>query len=452
MAKKVIVIGTNHAGTSCVRNLRALDSNVEITTYDKNTNISFLGCGIALYVDGTVKNPNDLFYSTPELLAKSKISVKMQHEVIGIDSNAKTVMVKDLVSGKTFTDSYDKLVVAAGSWPIIPKLEGSELKNIEVCKIFQHAELIKQYATNKKIKNVVVVGAGYIGIELVEAFNTSKKNVTLIDLVSRPVPRYFDTEFTDELSKSMKDHKVNLAFGQKLIKFEGKDGFVKKVVTDKATHDADLVILAIGFSPNSSLLPTAEKTKNGAIKVDEYMRTSIKDIYAIGDCSAVRYIPTNDHQNVALATTAVKTGLVTAHHINNEKSPLKIEGLLGTNGICVFGHKLASTGLSEEGAKLLGLDPLVSVFEDNDRPEFMNDKGKERVKCKLVFDRKTRKLLGAQIGSYGEHNHSEAIFYISLAIQKGMTVEELALVDVYFLPHYNKPYNYILMAALNAPK
>ncbi|CAF0720656.1 unnamed protein product [Didymodactylos carnosus] len=311
---------------------------------------------------------------------------------------------------------------------------------------------MKAYANDETIKKVVVIGGGYIGIELVEAFNRSKKEVTLIDLVTRPVPRYFDVEFTDKLVEDMKAHGVKTAFGERFLKFEGKNGKVSKVITDKNSYDADLVIMAIGFAPNTSLLPNAKKIQNGALIVDEYMRTSITDIYAIGDCVAIPYAPTGQPANIALATNAVRTGLVAAHHIANPKSDLKLPSIVGTNGIYVFDNRLAATGMSEEAAKLAGMDVLSSTFEDNDRPEFMNDEGLERVKCKMVYDAKTRKLLGAQIGSYGKTNHSEAIFYLALAIDKGMTIEQVAIVDLYFLPHYNKPLNYLLQTALNAPR
>lgn len=448
---KVVLVGINHAGTSFLKNFRSLNKDAELVAYDRNDNISFLGCGIALWVDGTVKDPNGLFYATPQQLVDMNISVNMKHEVININRDLKKITVKNLETNETFEDSYDKLVYAAGSWPIMPPFEGKDLKGVEICKIYQHANIIKAHADNPEIKNVVVVGAGYIGIELAEAFNKKGKNTTIIDVVDRPVPKYFDSEFTDPLVESMKKHKLNMAFGEKVVKIEGKDGNVTHVVTDKNTYEADLVIVSVGFRPNTNMLEGINKMPNGSIIVDAHMKSSDDDIYAIGDCMAAKFAPTGDYTSIPLATNAVKSGLVAAHALGG-KGNLKLNSLVGTNAINVFDQQLTSTGVTEETSKVLGLDVLTSTWEDNDRPEFLNDEGTRRVKCKMVFDRNTRRLLGAQIASYGTENHSEAIFFLALAIEKQMTIEEVAIVDVYFLPHFNKPLNYLLMTALNAPK
>ncbi len=443
---KIIVMGTNHAGTSFVRTLAGLTKEHEITAYDKNTNISFLGCGIALWVSDEFKDSNGLFYSSPQELEGMGINVKMEHEITEVNTKDKYVMVKNLKTGEIFKDEYDKLVYSAGTWPLVPPIKGIKKENIFLSKLFQHAQKIKQKAKDENVKNVVVVGAGYIGIELVEAFAKAGKKVTLIDMANRVVPAYFDEEFTKPLQERLVKEGVELRMGETVQEFKG-DEKVTSVVTEKGEYKADLVILSIGFRPLTKLvsdqLDLEERTKS--ILVNKYQQTSNKDVYAIGDSASLMHNSTGKHSHVALATNAVKTGLVAAYHVAGINLPFP--GVQGTSGINIFDCKYASTGISEAFCKKNNIDAKSVFWKDADRPEWMSTV--EDVQIKIVYDPKTLKLLGAQIGSFGKNNHSEAIFMLSLAIQKGMTLPEIALVDVYFLPHYNKPFNFILQALLN---
>ncbi|MCR8613291.1 MAG: FAD-dependent oxidoreductase [Mycoplasma sp.] len=445
---KVISVGANHAGTSFLRTLAKInDNNMEIVAYDKNSNISFLGCGIALWVAGEFEDPQGLFYSNQEQLKGMGIDVKIEHEVVEVNTKEKYVMVKNLQTGETFKDEYDKLVYAAGTWPIVPPFPGVDLEGIYLSKIFQHAQKIKEEALKPEVKNVVVIGAGYIGIELVEAFVKYNKKVTLIDMEDRVVPRYFDHEFTEPLQERMEKDGVALRFKEAVKEFQGdSEGRVKKVVTDAGEYDADMVIMSIGFRPQTQMLKgQVDMLPTGAIIVNNEMKTSNPDVYAIGDTTALQHNVFKNNMSVALATNAVKTGLVAALSVAGKA--VKFPGVQGTNGINVFGCFYSSTGVSEESAKRFNIDHKTVFLKDLDRPEFMHNA--EDVQIKLVYDPKTLKLLGAQIGSFGVHNHSEVIFALSLAIQKEMTLPEIALMDVYFLPHYNKPFNFILQPILN---
>lgn len=446
---KIISIGTNHAGTSFLRTLAKLDVNKkhEIITYDQNTNISFLGCGIALWVGGEFSSPEGLFYSSPEELTKLGIKVNMGHKVISVNQKEKYIIVKNLNTGEEFKDSYDKLVYAAGTWPIVPSFKGVDAKNIFLSKLFQHAEEIITKVKDKEVKDVVVIGAGYIGIELVEAFHKHGKKVTLIDMQDRVIPRYFDHEFTTPLEDSMKKEGIKLQLGEKVQEFiKNNKGEVISVITDKGEYKTDMVILSIGFKPLTDLID-GDKLPNGAIKVNEHQQSlTNKDVYVLGDSAALMHKSVNDYRHVALATNAVKTGIVAAFNIAG--TALTLPGITGTNGINVFNYFYASTGLSEEGAKVDKIEAKSEFFKDKDRPEFMHNA--EDVWFKITYDPKTLRLLGAQIGSNGQHNHAEIIQTMSLAISKQMTLPEIALMDVYFLPHFNKPFNFVLQTILNA--
>ncbi|MDA3800281.1 MAG: FAD-dependent oxidoreductase [Kiritimatiellae bacterium] len=445
---KVIVVGINHAGTSAIRTMMTQNPKLEVVAYDQNTNISFLGCGIALTVGGVVKDLDSLFYADANGLSAMGATIKMEHQVVSIDPDKKELTVKNLVTNEVFTDNYDKLIYAAGSWPIDVPIKNKELENVDICKLYQHAQVLIEKANDPLIKKVAVIGSGYIGIELAEAFHRKGKEIVLIDCIERVVPRYFDVEFTRRLEADMIDAGINLVLGAMVTEYiDNGSGKVRGVVTTSGSYDVDMVIQCIGFKPNTELLPDAKKIRNGALIVNEKMETSIPDIYAIGDTVALYNAALKEHTNIALATNAVKTGVVAASQINGAESVV-LENVVGTNGIYVFGNKLASTGLSEEAAKTCGLDVVSTYFRDNDRPEFMEDY--EKVGIKLVYEKDSLRLVGAQIGSYGEASHTECIYYLALAIQKGMTLTEIAMTDVYFLPHFNKPFNFVISAILKA--
>jgi NADPH-dependent 2,4-dienoyl-CoA reductase/sulfur reductase-like enzyme len=240
---KVVVVGINHAGTSAIRTMITQNPKLEVVAYDQNTNISFLGCGIALTVGGIVKDLDSLFYANSEKLSAMGATIKMEHQVLKIDPDNKEVTVKNLVTGDTFTDSYDKLVYAAGSWPIDVPIKNKELKNINICKLYQHAQILIEKANDPLIKKVAVIGSGYIGIELAEAYHQKGKEVVLIDCIARVVPRYFDVEFTNRLQKDMTEAGINLVLGAMVTEYidDGK-GKVCGVITTKGNYDVDLVI------------------------------------------------------------------------------------------------------------------------------------------------------------------------------------------------------------------
>ena len=440
---KIVVVGCTHAGTAAVVNLKELYPDSQITIYEKNDNISFLSCGIALSVSDVVTEPEKLFYNSPENLASQGIITNMKHEVLDIDFNNKKLSVKNLVTGETAEDNYDKLVLTLGSWPIVPKFEGGNLENIILCKNYDHAKTIIE--KSKHAKNVVVIGAGYIGVELAEAFEMKSKNVTLIDAEDRIMAKYLDKDFTDIAEAEFTKRGVNLVLGQKVQKFEG-DNKVSKVITDKGEFEADLVVLCIGFAPNTNLVKGKLDTlPNGAIIIDEYMRTSEKDVFAAGDCCVVRFNPAKENRYIPLATNAVRMGTLIAKNLVNPT--LKYMGTQGTSGIKIYDLCIASTGLTEEVAKNTTNLNVASVTAiDNYRPEFMPSF--EEAKVKLVYDKDTRKVVGGQIIS--KMDLTQFMNTLSVVIQNEMTIEELAMTDFFFQPHFNKPWSLLNIAALKA--
>ena len=443
---KVVVIGCTHAGTAAIKNLRALNPDAEVTVFERNDNISFLSCGIALYVGGVVSDPKGLFYSSPEELKSLGVNTKMKHDVKNVDIKGKKLTVENLETGEVFDETFDKLIITSGSWPIIPRnIEGIDLENVLLCKNYNHAnEIIER---SKSVKRVVVVGAGYIGVELVEAFRDNGKEVILVDAEDRILSKYFDKEFTDVAEESFREKGIVLATGEKVVKIEGVNGKVSKIVTDKNDYETDMVIMCIGFVPNTALFKDQlEMLPNGAIKVDEYMRTSDKDVMAAGDCCSVFYNPLNMERYIPLATNAVRMGTLAGLNLVENKA--KSLGTQGTSGIKIYENNMAATGITEALARSLDLEIETVIVTDNYRPEFMPTY--EKVTLKVVFDKYTRIVLGAQLNS--KVDLTQSINTLSVCIQNHMTIDDLAFVDFFFQPHYNKPWNFINLAGLAALK
>jgi NADH oxidase len=441
---KVVVVGANHAGTCAINTITGFNEGDEVVVFDQNSNISFLGCGMALWIGGQISKPDGLFYSNKEKLESQGAKVNMNSKVERIDFDKKFVYAT-LENGEKVEESYDKLILATGSLPIVPQIPGKDLENVQLVKLFQNAEEVIKKLENPDIKTIAVVGAGYIGVELAEAFERHNKKVIVVDIAKTSLSSYYDPEFSALMDKNLSDHGIKLAFGETVKEIKG-NGKVEAIVTDKNEYQCDMVILAIGFRPNTELgKDYLETMSNGAYIVDETQQTSKKDVYAIGDCATVLFNSTGEKSYIALATNAVRSGIIAAYNACGKK--LETIGVQGSNAISIYDLKLVSTGLSEQKAKQLGMDVLSTSFEDLQKATFIETTN-PKVNIKIVYDAKTRVILGAQMAS--TYDMSMGIHMFSLAIQEKVTIDKLKLLDIFFLPHFNQPYNYITMAALSA--
>lgn len=432
---KVIVIGCTHAGTAAVNQIFASNPDTEVTIYERNDNVSFLSCGIALYLGGQVADPQGLFYSSPEKLAELGATVQMEHDVTNIDTDQHTVTVKDLASGEVKTDHYDKLIMTTGSWPVIPPIDGIDNPNVYLCKNWGHAQ--KLWTDAKDAKRVIVIGGGYIGTELVEAYQRQGKEVTLIDGLPRILNKYLDQNYTDRIEKDFTNHGIKMALGQMVKGFSG-DGDEVTVTTDKGSYTADMAILCVGFRPNTGLLKgKVEMNANGSIKTNDYMQTSDPDIYGAGDSVAVHYNPTHKDAYIPLATNAVRQGTLVG--MNIFKPTRKYMGTQSTSGLMLFGKTIVSSGMTLEHAKAEGVPAASVTVEDNYRPEFMPTT--TPVLMQLVYNPETRVILGAQFMS--EYDVSQSANTISVLIQNNNTIDDLGFVDMFFQPIYDRPFNYL---------
>jgi NADPH-dependent 2,4-dienoyl-CoA reductase/sulfur reductase-like enzyme len=446
---KIVLIGANHAGTAAANTIldnygpRSPGGN-ELVIFDRNDNISYLGCGTALWVGRQIPSYEGLFYANRELFEKKGAKVHMETEITRIDYKGKTVFGKDK-NGREISESYDKLILAAGSLPIIPKIPGIDLKRVESVKLFQNGQKINALLDEADVKKVAVIGAGYIGVELAEAVRRRGKDVLLFEAMTTSLSSYYDEWFTGGMDKILKDNGIALHFSEMVKEISGS-GQVEAITTDKGTYPVDMVIMAIGFKPNAALAQGELAVfANGAIKVNLKQETSVKDVYAIGDCATVFSNAVENSAYIALATNAVRSGVVAGH--NACGTALESAGVQGSNGICIYGYKMVSTGLNIKAAEKTGYAPAYTDFEDLQKPAFIKEEN-HQVKIRIVYDKNSRRVLGAQMASY--HDISMGIHLFSLAIEEKVTIDKLKLLDIFFLPHFNQPYNYITMAALSA--
>ena len=440
---KIVLVGANHAGTAAANTILDQYPDNELVIIDRNSNISYLGCGTALWVGRQIEGTDGLFYCSQDVFEKKHAKVYMETEVTNIDFAGKKVYASGK-DGKEIVEDYDKLILATGSLPIIPKISGLDLENVDVVKLFQDGQRINAALDDDSIKNVAVVGAGYIGVEIAEAVRRRGKNAMLFEAQDTSLSSYYDPWFTHDMDQVLSENGIDLHFGEIVKEIKG-DKKVSSIVTDKGEYQTELVIMAIGFIPNNKLAKDQlELFKNGAIVVNLHQETSLPGVYAVGDCATVYSNALRAPAYIALATNAVRSGIVAAH--NACGTPLESVGVQGSNGISIYGYNMVSTGLNLKAAEKAGIDVLYTDYEDLQKPAFIHDN--KRVKIRIVYEKGSRRVVGAQIASY--EDISMGIHMFSLAIEEGVTIDKLKLLDIFFLPHFNQPYNYITMAALGA--
>ena len=440
---KTVIIGTNHAGIAAANTLLDAYPNQEVVMIDRNTNLSYLGCGTALWVGRQIDSYENLFYTNKEAFEEKGAKIYMETTVKQIDFTRQTIDCQKN-SGETFTETYDKLILATGSAPIQPNIPGKDLKNVEFLKLFQDGQAVDKAISQPDILTVAVIGAGYIGVEIAEAAKRRGKKVLLFDATDRCLPNYYDKWFTDDMDNTLKENGIELHYNELAKEYKGIEK-VETLVTDKGEYPVDLVINAIGFKPNNELgKDHLELFKNGAYLVDDHQQTSDPNVYAIGDCATIYSNALQKTTYIALATNAVRSGIVAGHNIGG--TPLEAIGVQGSNGISIFGYHMVSTGLTVQEAKKVGLKVKYTEFEDLQKPGFMKDN--DKVKIRIVYEEDSRRIVGAQMASY--QDISMGIHMFSLAIEEKVSIDKLKLLDIFFLPHFNQPYNYITMAALSA--
>lgn len=448
MAKKVLIIGGVAAGMKTASRLRRRDKDAEITVIERGELVSYGACGFPYYISDEVKNFNE-FTHTPQGIARDVeyfknvkgIDVLIRHEAQKINRAAKTVTVLDKTTGTVTDMPYDVLVLGTGATPVRLPIPGADLEGIHNFWFPWEVEQVKAELAANNVTDVVIVGAGFIGMELAEAFNNIGVKVSVVEMQDRILPQMLDLEMAELAAKPVAAAGINLCLGEKTVAFEGTER-VTAVKTDKRTISAQMVIVAVGVRPNVELAREAGLAigPSGCIAVNEYMQTSDPCIYAGGDCAENTHRVSGSKIFAPMGSTANKHGRVIADNICGDM--VKYPGVLGT-GLCRMpGMEAGSTGLNERTAAAAGIDFESVVVPGNDRLAYMPGAG--RIVLKLFADRATHKVIGAQ--AIGQ-SVDKRIDTLVAAISMGATLEDLSEFDIGYAPPFNGPIDNIATAA-----
>jgi len=438
---KIVVIGGVAAGTKAAARARRLAPNADITIIEKDKYISYAGCGMPFYLSGQVRELENLFTTSygvvrneEYFLNEKGINVLTGAEAVAIDRPNKRVEVVNLATGERSFIEYDKLVVATGSTPLIPPIEGLDLKGIYRLNHPEDALSIKA-ALEEGVGEAVVIGAGLIGMEAVDALMKLKVFVNVVELRDQVLPGLLDPDLAAPFALRLEENGVELSLGRKVLKLEGEDGKVAAVVTDQGRLETEMVIVAVGVRPNVKLAAEAGLTigETGAIAVNEYLQTSYPDIYALGDCVENTHLVSGRKVYIPLASTANRQGRVVGDNVTGGKT--KFRGILGTAVLRVMGINAGRTGLGEEQAKSLGYDVITSLNPTLDATHYHPQHGK--VFLKVIADAQTGRVLGAQ--GFGPGEVAKRIDVFAAAITFGATLDDIADIDTGYAPPFNTP-------------
>jgi NADPH-dependent 2,4-dienoyl-CoA reductase/sulfur reductase-like enzyme len=401
-----------------------------------------MSCGAQSYLEGIAESPDEIHYANEDSYIEQGINVHLNSDVIGLDPEAKTITVK--TAGGEEETSFDRLLLSPGGYAPKLNIPGNDLKYVYTFRGRDDAEAVK--ARMDDAKKVIVVGGGYIGIEVAEAYVRNGQDVTVIDVVDRFLPTYLDEEFYPSLSQEAKDKGLKFHGNEFVQEVKGENGQVSGIVTDKGEYEADTVIMAVGVRPDTAWLKdTLELDEKGFVITDEYLETSAKDVYAGGDATYVPFNATGKKACIGLASNARKQGVVAAKNALGEK--VKAPGVNGTSGLAFFDLKFATTGLKDSTAD--SYDGKVETFycKEKVRPEFMRD-GDTTVEMKIFYDAATEVILGAQFLS--TEDITQAANTLSLAVTAEMTLTDLAHADFFFQPGFSRPWNFLNVLAMRA--
>lgn len=425
---RLIIIGAVAAGTSAAAKARRNREDADIVIYEKDNYISYSGCGMPYYIGGEVDDPDLLTPRDPAFFkTKYNVDVKTNHEVIGVNPDKKTLEVKNLISGQVFTDSYDKLVLATGARAVAPPIKGADGSHVFTLRNINDMKRIKNYINANHVKSSVIVGTGFIGLEVCENLKGLGIEVTMVEKLPQVTPG-LDSDMAIYVQEHLEEKGVTVYTDISASEITND----RVILSDGKSVKADMVLLATGVRPNVELAEQAgvEIGTTGAIKVDEKMRTNVKDIYACGDCIEQFHLVTEKPVYFPLGSTANKTGRITGDSVTG--GGLTFRGVLGTGIFRVFDITVAQTGLSEREAISQGYDTVVNHNIKPNKPEYMG--GKEMV-IKGIADKNTGRLLGVQI--VGSEGVDKRIDVFVTAITFKAKAEDLFHLDLAYAPPYS---------------
>lgn len=443
---KIVIIGGVAAGMSAAAKLKRLKPDYDVVVYEKTDVVSFGACGLPYFIGGFFDDPNELIARTPEEFKKTGIKLNIFNEVIDINTKDKTLTIKDLKTSTIFTDAYDKLMIATGARSTLPPIKNINLENVSTLKSINDGIKLKELLHSKENKNIIIVGAGFIGIEAIEAAKKLNKNITIFQLENRILNTVFDKEITTILEEEIRNNNIDLRLSESIVELVG-DKKVTKVITNKGNIiDADIVIIATGVKPNTEFLTNSnvKMLPNGAIIVDEYGKSSVQDIYSAGDCATIKNIITKEDSYIPLATGANKLGRIVGENLAGANIPF--QGSLASSCIKVLNMEAASTGITEATAKKLNINYNVTFISDYNQTSYYP--GRNKIYVKLIYDADTKIILGGQVVGFKDSVQRTNV--IAAAILGKLTTNQLGMLDLCYAPPFARTWDILNVAGLQS--
>ena len=441
--EKIVIIGGVAAGTKAAAKSRRLLPDAKIDIYTDDTHVAYSACGLPFFIEGNFADYNVLIARDISEFEESNIDIHLLNQCIKILPDKKQILVKDLQNDEEFFVDYDKLLIATGARPFIPPIKNIDLENVFTLRTLEDGVKIKEKVLQSK--HATIVGGGYIGIELLEAFVKQGLKVTVVEFAPK-IMSVFDDDFSDIIKDYIltKDsNKVEIINSDAVVELVG-NGFVTGVKTQNGLIiDTDFVILAAGVKPNVELASDAGIIlgETGAIKVNKQMQTNIQDIYAAGDCAEKTQIVSNTPVWVPLGSTANKEGRSAALNMCGTEDCF--EGILGSAVTRYCGFTMSITGLTEKQAKKLGYEPVAVIVTKFDKVGYMPEA--KNITIKLIADKNTRKLLGAQ--AVGAGDADKRVNVVAASLNCPMTVDDFYASDLTYAPPYSPSIDPLLTAA-----
>lgn len=439
---KVVIVGGVAGGATAAARIRRLDEQAEIIVFERSGYVSYANCGLPYYIGGVIERREDLTLQTPEsFFARFRVNMKVHHEVTAIHPERRTVSVKNLETGEEFEEKYDKLLLSPGAKPAQPRLPGIGMDQLFTLRTVEDTFRIREYIDTKHPKSAVLAGGGFIGLELAENLRELGMEVTIVQQLNH-LMNPFDSDMAAFIHSEMRRHGVKLLLGHTVEGFEEKDEGVDVLLKDEKPIHADMVVMAIGVTPDTQLAKDAglELGIKGSILVNERMETSVPDIYAVGDAVQVKNYVTGQDALILLAGPANKQGRIAADNICGGDS--RYFGSDGTSVIKVFDMTAATTGISETAAKEAGISADKVILSPMSHAGYYP--GGKVITMKVIFEKETCRLLGAQIVGYD--GVDKRIDVLAVSIHAGLKATQLKDLDLAYAPPYSSAKDPVNMA------
>ena len=439
---KVVIVGGVAGGATAAARIRRLDEQADIVIFERSGFVSYANCGLPYYIGGVITDQRELTLQTPEsFFARFRIDVRVHHEVTAIHPENKTVSVTNLETGEQFEEHYDKLLLSPGARPTQPRLAGAEHERIFTLRTVEDTLRIRQFVEEKRPKSAVLAGGGFIGLEMAENLRELGVEVTIVQRADQVLPP-LDYDMAAQIHTLLRSHGVHLKLGSAVAGFESSGEQVVTLLEGEQPLHSDMVLLAIGVTPDTALAREAGLTlgQKGAIRVNDRMETSVPDIYAVGDAVEVEHFVTKERAVVALAGPANRQGRIAADNICGGDS--RYSGAQGSSVIKLFELTAASTGINERSAQAAGIDYDKVILSPEHHASYYP--GSQTMTMKVLWEKDTLRLLGAQI--VGRGGVDKRIDVLATAIRSGMKATELAELDLAYAPPYSSAKDPVNMA------